>query len=865
VILLSLPLRRAGALPVLALLALAAAPAGAAPVFEGTLIVDPAVISPNGDFVQDLATIRYTVAVDSAQVEIRLVPAAGGASVAVIQPLSIRGKGAHQIVYDGAAPGGGTVPDGAYQVRLFGTGLKAEGNETQLKDLRVDATPPAIVVQVVTPASGVIRDGQLLLVDACLSEPSTSLTADFLALDSAFDPSGLVVTSLSNNCYRIGYTIHAANTREDASEIALLVSALDAAGNRGQGSTGICLSNTPPQVVTRPSIPAGSIPVFANGDHVAVDVTFFSPYELAVTGNFSALDSQFDPGRVTVEAQGGGKYRLGYVISIGNTAPNGDKFIVVRAADPGCGAVSDSVKVRLDKEGEEETVVGDVRVEPAIFSPNGDGVTDVAVFRFNALVDSVQVSLTATVNTGSSSTILRITNGTVYRFGPVEIPWDGTFLGSEAQWPNFPDQEFTVRMRALAGPEPIGQERNLILGMETDRKAPKLVNYTGPSSVKNGDLVNLHLDYGDDPDLSLSVDFSALDSLYAGGGQVRLLPDGKYEVTYRMSAGNPFSDRTGVVVPVTAVDPAGNREVSTLVELCLSNDNPVLVSAKLTGKQNPVKNGDTIQIQARFLGQAPLQVNADLSNLDTGFKKATDGIGIDTGDGTTFNITYKITNGNGQVDGSYPIPITARDPDCGVAVETPITIVLDNAEPERPEFDPIPPVVKEPLLEIGGIALGSTEVEIKINNVSVDTFLVAADRFQGTVELALGENRIAALGYDAAGNRSPQSSVASVVLVGENRIDIPARFSPGDAFTVAVLEPVDRIELRLFNLEGTQIQEIVREPAASLNLIVWDGHDDRGELASSGPYIVVADVFLTRGTTDRLRQAFVFTRVGPVE
>jgi hypothetical protein len=161
---------------------------------------------------------------------------------------------------------------------------------------------------------------------------------------------------------------------------------------------------------------------------------------------------------------------------------------------------------------------------------------------------------------------------------------------------------------------------------------------------------------------------------------------------------------------------------------------------------------------------------------------------------------------------------------------------------------------------ISGLAPQAVQVEIQVGGAVVDTFDVDLpdSTFSGQVSLQPGENEIQAVSLDGAGNRSTISRPVEIFFLQTATFIVPNRFRPGSEFFLGLVEPASRVVIRIFDLEGVEVQRL-EEGAGDLYRIPWDGLDHRGTLTSSGPYLVVAEVNFS-GSSQMIRDRFVFTR-----
>jgi hypothetical protein len=297
--------------------------------------------------------------------------------------------------------------------------------------------------------------------------------------------------------------------------------------------------------------------------------------------------------------------------------------------------------------------------------------------------------------------------------------------------------------------------------------------------------------------------------------------------------------------------------------VCLDNLPPHLASSQLLEDPGPFRNGDRILIETHWdteIHQKNLVLSANFSAVDDRWNANTrPATVIDRGAGR-YDISYTISPQNGIPGGTeLPVYVTARD----AATSVVALVDLDSRAGSAPTFDAVDPVVRDPLLPLSGVAAGSDSVEILRAGAPVDTFSVdpTTFRFQGTVTLQPGSNLLTAKGFDRAGNFSPASAVLEVFLATGTLFVVPPAFRPGNEFFLALEEPADAVVLRIYSLEGVEVQRL-ESGAGDLYHIHWDGRDHTGSLVSSGPCLAAVEVEAGGNVRERLRKAFIFTRHG---
>ena len=845
--------------------------AQATPIFT-TPSVSPTAISPNGDNVQDLAVISYQVAVDSADVRV-LLAASGGAIVDTLQAFARRGQGTHSLAFDGTGKAG-PIADGIYEVRLFGVGTGGEGTESVSLPLTIDRVPPLISLWTLSSGiSPVVQNGSLLTMQACVEGGFDSISVDLSSVDSQFDTSRVDMDLLPDPCRLFHYTISATNARPDAAQLPVEIQAKDAAGNISSASFFVCLSNHPP-VVSQAGALTNESPFFQNGDEIQTQVGFTSSYPVTVTGDFSNIDSHFDADSVHVTPEGGGLYRVRYRLRDTNTRPDRDYRVQLLAYDPGCGVAADSsVTVTLDNAGLNSSLVENFHVNPTAFSPSGNGAKQVGI-QFTVLEDTLIVSIStlAVLKNPTDTLNIPIQLSRTFTRGVHTVLWNGSF-GSFVPPERLVDQTLSLVLRATS--IALDRQRSLFTNLEVDNTLPILRAFPLPGAVqaRNGQILNLPLTY-DRSGYTLRADLSAVDSNFNLSTSTEVVADssgGKYGVFYAVSPTNTVLDRANLLVPITAVDKAGNTAtVSDLVKVCLDNVPPRFVPPDtLLENPGPFRNGDRIQIATHWDSepqQQNLNVTADFSAVDDKYNAVTRPAVVDDKGGGRYVISYTLASNNIISGSNLPVLVTARDRadvGCGATSVT-VRVTVDSKAGTAPVFDVSSLVVETSPATLSGTANDADSVEILLAGTPVDTFAVnpTNHRFSGQVALRSGENQFTAKGFDQAGNVSPASAVISIFLVHQTLLTVPPAFSPGSEFFVALTAPADAVTVHIFTMEGVEIQRLEKRAHGDIFRIPWDGKDHTGIITSSGPCLAAVEVETGGSVRERLHKAFIFRRTG---
>ena len=854
------------------MLAALAGAAFGAPIFTSATL-NPSAISPNGDDVQDETEITFEVAVDAADVLI-LIGTPGGSIVDTLLASTLLPRGVHALTFDGVGLSG-PVANGNYEVRLLGEGANNEGTESRFLPLSIDRIPPVISVWTLSPGiSSVVQNGDVLTMQACVEGGVDSVWVDLSSVDSNFNLSLVDVDPLPDPCRLFHYTISTGNTRADAAQLPVEVHTRDEAGNVASATFAVCLSNHPP-VVTQTAELLNEVPFFQNGDEIQARVGFSSSNPLNVTADFSNIDSQFEADSVRVTAEGAGVYRVRYRLQADNARPDAEYRVRLLAYDPGCGVAADSsVVVTLDNAGVNSSLVEDFFADPPAFSPSGNGAKTVGI-HFTVLEDTLIVSISTLValRNPTDTLLIPIQLSRTFVRGVHIVLWNGSF-GSFVPPERLVDQNLTLVLRATS--IALDRQRSVFTNLEVDNVAPILRAFPLPSTVQaqNGQVLNIPLTY-DRSGYELIPDLSAVDSNWNSSTANLVVADssgGKYGIFYAVSLTNTFLDDPDLVVPVTAIDRAGNHaQVTELIKVCLNNLPPRFISARLLGDPGPFRNGDRIHIETLWdtePHQSALQGSADFSAVDDRYDPALRPATVTRKNGTvndTLLVSYVIATNNARFGTDLPVFVTARDSvtqGCGETEVIAAQVDLDIRSGTAPIFDTSSLVVESSPATLSGAAADADSVEISRDGAPVDTFAVNPlnHRFTGTVAVASGENVFTARGFDRAGNISAPSAPMTVFLVNGTFLTVPAAFTPGSEFFVALLEPAEGVTVHIYSLEGIEIQRLESQAGGEVFRIPWDGRDHTGVLTSSGPCLAAVDVRQGGNVRERLHKAFIFAR-----
>jgi hypothetical protein len=312
------------------------------------------------------------------------------------------------------------------------------------------------------------------------------------------------------------------------------------------------------------------------------------------------------------------------------------------------------------------------------------------------------------------------------------------------------------------------------------------VEFVAPldGKVRNGDLVEFYA-FWDSTHYAITANFNALDngatSLVTG---VYKEEKGAYWFAHSVSDENSRTDDGTVSIRLAATNPLSDTQSSTsAIQLCLSNNPPVPISAEVIGDSTrfvqkgsnliyQAINGEVLTIETVWEYELDdFSISADFSLVD-----AADSLhlasywGVSENGLANYQIQYRISD-NAVADGVHAtnrhISIKGYDGGCGIDSLT-VTIDVDNKGPSyAPFLHTMPDTLSSESLAIRGGASASAfegvyDVLAVVNNDREFVFDVSpsADSliFEGEIGLDYGANFISFHTRDLVENRSPATT-----------------------------------------------------------------------------------------------------------
>lgn len=741
-----------------------------------------------------------------------------------------------------------------------------------------------------------VRNGDTAHFYAFYDSAQYSVTADFSALDgtAAAPIPGTYVGDLPIDagdelhvwpCYAFLRSIATSNPRADDDGILVPVTArnLSTQETVTHSVVRFCLSNHPPlHLTTRVIGDADRFTVFGgdtlytvrNGDSLRLETTWrYHARPFFTTADFAALDDSFSADRVyytLVAAPSDSEqthaiyYELDELAQGSGTTP---LPIRVRAADGGCGRDSVTLQILIDNDPPAGSpVFHDLPAEVGAPTLAIHGVAPAGAHDLLLVLNHVTERVLDLVPVGDSLVFqetIELQPGTNHL-----IAYARDVVGNRS----LPSAAHTVTL--LNAPQ---FKRWAVL-------APDSATSEGTQDVtlRNGDLIRLRTYWDSRSAYDVWADFRPVDTAAAAPelgvpceNLVVAVGDSSetwygYQFEHVVSSANAAADGDGIIVPITARDPGtGYETISQALAFCLSNHPPEHLWTRVIGERAPfvvrdadtlwvVRNGGSLVLQTSWQSpNRPLALRADFSLVDKDYytypetRYLIDSLSTPTI--ATYGIIYNFSLNAccEEGDATYPLPvkIAVTDTGCGLSSTT-VLLEMDNEGPAgSPVLSPAPPSSADAAtLTLQGTAPeGSSDALIKVEHLdadSTDTYALALDgsrRFQGTIDLLPGTNRIVAYGRDAVGNLSGGSSAYDVERVTENWVfEVPKPMHAGDAFDLASRGGWSRVTATLFNLQGDRVRiwEEQGQPLLYRVSFTWDGRNGNGEAVDPGPYLL---------------------------
>ena len=516
------------------------------------------------------------------------------------------------MVYEGAVmiTAEGDVADITIEI----TAADAAGN-TGMASVMVtlDNTVPVIMAEDMLS----VMTGGEATISATLSKAAT-VTADVTALNAAA-PTLSLMDADGDMVYEGTVMVTAEG---DVADIAIAITAADAAGNTGTASVTVTLDNTDPVITAEIDMPS----VMMGGE---VTISAMVSEASTVSADVTALNAAA-PTLSLMDADGSGMYSGSVMVTAeGDVA---DIAIEITAADAAGNTGTASVMVTLDNTPPEVT---------------GESIDMSSVMAGDEVTISAMVSGASTVSADVS-----MLNAAAPTLSLMDADGSGMYSGSVMVTTADPaaDGEVTITITAS---DAAGNAAPATVMVTLDNTMPEVTAVSpDPMDAKNGDTVMISAMVSEAS--TVTADVSMLDTMQT---EMVTLTDadggGTYTGSFTISMNNTAEDGSHEVT-VTAVDDAGNSGTnSAMVNL----DNTVPEVTAVSGSPSPARNGHEVTISAAVSEAAT--VTADVSMLDT---MQTEMVTLTDADGDgTYTGSFTISEENEADNGSREVTVMATD------------------------------------------------------------------------------------------------------------------------------------------------------------------------------------------------------------
>jgi len=784
--------------------------------------------------------------------------------------------------------------------------------------LRATALPPVFKGFRVLDPGAQVRNGDTAYFYAFYDSAQYAVTADFSNLDrTASAPvAGTWIGNLPIDpsdtlhvwpCYAIQHVISGENPTADDDGLLVPVTARHPLTQETVTNAVVryCLSNHPPRHLTTRVIgdadrftPFGGDTLYTvrNGDSLRLETTWrFHAIPFFTQADFAALDDSFAADRVYYALAAAPSdseqthaiyYELDERAQGAGTAP----FPVrIRAIDGGCGRDSVTLQVLLDN-------------DPPTGSPVFQGLpAEVAV---------PDLPIHGVAPAGSHDLLLVLNHATERVLDLIPVGDTLVFRDTLQLVPGM--NHLIAYARDAAGNRSLPSTGHTVTLLNVPQfkrwalLAPDSATSEGTQVVtlRNGDLIRLRTYWDSRSTYDVWADFRPIDSeatapelgvpcenLVVAVGDSSETWYG-YQFEHVVASTNTTADGDGIIVPLTARDPGtGYETVSEALEFCLSNHPPEHLWTRVIGDPAPfvvrdadtlyvVRNGGTIVLQTSWRSpNRPLALRADFSAVDKDYytypetRYLIDSLSAPTiaTYGIIYNFSLNACCDEGAATYPLPVKIAVTDTGCGLSGTT-LLLEMDNEGPVgSPVLDPAPPASAfDAALAVHGTApAGSADALVRVEHLDADStevIVLPLDeslRFQGTVPLLPGTNRISVYGRDLVGNLSTGSASYLVERVTEDwAFDLPKPMHAGDSIELASRTGWSRLSATIFNLQGDRVRrwEEQGHPLLYRAAFVWDGRNGAGETVDPGPYLLHVRATSAGGAQREEVKALVFQR-----
>ena len=596
----------------------------------------------------------------------------------------------------------------------------------------------------------------------------------------------------------------------DAEDIAIAITATDAAGNTGTASvTMVTLDNTAP-VISDAS--RGDDTHVMAGDMVTVSATLSEA--ATVSADVSGLNADESP--LSLEDADGDGEGMVYSGTVEVTADGDGEVTITITASDAAGNEAEAAMVMVTLDNTDPEITGEAIDMSHVMA--GSEVTISAMVSEAADV-SADVSM---LNADAATLTLMDADGSGMYSGTVMVTADGDAA------------DIAI---AITATDAAGNMGTASVMVTLDNTAPEVTGESiDMSSVMAGDEVTISAMVSEAADVSadvsmLNADAATLSLMDADGS-------GMYSGTVMVTADGDAAD---IAIAITATDAAGNMGTASVM-VTLDNTVPTV---EASADKTHAKNGDTVMLTAMVSEAA--NVSATVSQLDD--TQLVVDLTDEDGD-LTYTGPVMISMSNTAEDGSKEITVTATDA-AGNSGTASASVMLDNTVPEVTDVSgsPSPARNGHPVTISATVSEASTvSADVSdLDTMQTEMVMLTDDDGDGTYtgsftisddnEAENGTRTVTVTATDAAGNSGSDTGTVDLINTLDYTSVLPAGIS---LFHV----PLDVTAIDGEEASLSMVSDLYKALGDAVNyLIAYDGTRWNSYLGgTSGDAAITADL-----------------------
>jgi len=497
-------------------------------------------------------------------------------------------------------------------------------------------------------------------------------------------------------------------------------------------------------------------------------------------------------------------------------------------------------------------IITNVQVVESTFSPDGDGIQD-STFIYYTLSDSA-TSFSALILSADTLNVIDTLVGSSPRSAGTDTTvWDGRNLLGQI----VPEGDYLLFLRA----EGVSDSDSLYRTLKVDLTIPRVtITSIQPSTIiapgLNKPPLRIYFDVADAlPSDSVSTgcfilnprldpNEAMLDTLL-----FRYLEAGAYSVSWD---GLIATEDGPHQVMLTGADNGGHTAIDTAA-IYVDLDPPVIkvTSFESSAKFNVIPDSirgwaydasSLTPLEMRFRTGAPFfEVPTQWWQSDTLFFAAL--LADSILEETVYVLRFRTSDLAGRTDSllhrvewdTTSIDSLVLDPPAG-PVRSP-NYLLTGSFNERPDLI---------WIYQNGLLVDSLLFNIIMEDISVEVLLDP------------GQNQFYVTARDDADNISSASNTITVVYNTQAGLFLPQPFRPRDEFQINTAQAMTRARLKIYDLSGDLVRVLDHTASGTSLTIRWNGLNGENESIHRGPLVVVAFLYFVDGSTETIKEIFLF-------